>query len=248
MQQEAILISVVLPTLNAAQWLPHCLASLAQQSFKNFEVLVVDGGSTDETPTWVDQFSASSKLNVHWYQEPDLGVYSAMNWGYQHARGRWCYFLGADDVMHSPDVLGQMASVLIQSDADFVYGDVLMKSKRKRYCGPVTLDTLLFHKNVSHQAIFYTKALLERMGGYSTRYPVWADWDLNIRCFKTPGVKHQWVDQLVAVFDDLNGMSLAGDPVLSKELPKFSTGWMEYSPQQRGNTMPRKIKNWLGIA
>lgn len=247
MQHEAVLISVVLPTLNAAQWLPHCLTSLAEQSFKNFEVLVVDGGSRDNTERCVEQFSESSKLNIHWYQESDLGVYSAMNWGYQQARGRWCYFLGADDVMHRPDVLGRMATVLMQTDADFVYGDVLMKGKQKRYCGPVSLDTLLFHKNVSHQAIFYTKALLERMGGYSTRYPVWADWDLNIRCFKTPGVKHQWVDQLIAVFDDLSGMSLAGDPVFSKELPKFATGWKEFAPMQSRKTAIQKIKNWLGV-
>lgn len=66
---------------------------------------------------------------------------------------------------------------------------------------------------------------MARMVAYSLCYSVWADWDLNIRCFKTPGVKYLWVHQLIAVFDDLNGMSLAGNPVLSEELPKFSTEW-----------------------
>ena len=249
--QQDVLISVVVPTLNAAKWLPQCLASLSEQTFKHFEVLVVDGGSSDDTQQWVDQFASNSTPRIRWHQEDGLGVYSAMNWGYQNASGLWCYFLGADDVLHSPEVFERMADVLNQTKADLVYGDVLMKSKRRRYCGPVTLDTLLFHKNVSHQAIFYSKALLARMGGYSLRYPVWSDWDLNIRCFKTPGVVHLWVDQLIAVFNDENGMSVAGDPVLNKELPKFSIGQVEYVPKSKSNSSPtslaQQIKSVLGM-
>jgi glycosyltransferase involved in cell wall biosynthesis len=245
-QKNKVLFSVVIPTLNAGKWLSNCLGSLAAQSFKNFEVIVVDGGSADDTIRAVDFFRETSDLKLRWYQEQQLGVYPAMNLGYENALGSWCYFLGADDELHDPLVLQDIALELVKANADMVYGDVLMKSRSKRYCGEVTLDTLLFHKNIGHQAIFYSKALLERMGGYNDRYPVWADWDLNIRCFKTPGVKHVWLDRVVAVFDDQNGMSVAGDPVLSKELPKFSKGYRSYVPVYAKNRFIERLKKWLG--
>ncbi len=246
MQKNKALISVVVPTLNAGKWLPDCLESLAVQSYKNFEVVVVDGGSADNTMEVLEFFKATSNLQLLWHQEHQLGVYPAMNWGYENAVGSWCYFLGADDLLHDPMVFEDIALELMKTNADMVYGDVLMKSRNVRYCGEVTLNTLLFHKNIGHQGIFYSKALLARMGGYNNRYPVWADWDLNIRCFKTPGVKHKWVDRVVAVFDDQNGLSTEGDPVLSKELPKFSKGHNSYVPKYPKNKFIYKLKKWLG--
>ncbi len=240
---DSPLISVIIPTLNAGKFLRNCLDSLKQQSFEGFEILVVDGGSSDDTAAIsATCFMQPDMPHGRWYSEVGLGVYEAMNWGIQHAQGRWCYFLGADDQLADADVFKDIAGKLNAGTADMVYGDVIMKSKGRRYCGPVSLDTLLFHKNIGHQAIFYTRTLLLRMGCYSTRYPVWSDWDLNIRCLKTPGVRHEWVDRTVAMFNDVDGLSRSGDSILSRELPKFATGCSSFKAKKK---WPPALWRWL---
>lgn len=236
------LISVIIPTLNVGMLLRDCLDSLKQQSFKDFEILVVDGGSSDDTASVLAAcFMQRDMPKGRWHCEAGLGVYEAMNWGIRHAQGRWCYFLGADDLLADANVFQDVAEKLTAMTVDMVYGDVIMKSRGRRYCGPVSLETLLFHKNIGHQAIFYTRALLLRMGGYSTRYPVWADWDLNIRCMKTPGVEHRWIDRTIAIFNDVDGLSRSGDPILARELPKFATDHSLVNVEKKSSSLWR----WL---
>lgn len=221
MQQEAVLISVVLPTLNAAQWLPHCLASLAEQSFKNFEVLVVDGGSNDETLSICHDFSRNADFSILAIQDDGVGVYQAMNKGFNSAQGSWCYFMGADDILFDENVFNDLTEYLKDNSHDLVYGDVLLKSNLERYCGPSSIDALLNQRNICHQSIFYSKKILHRMGGYSLRYPFWSDWDLNLRIFKTPDIRTIWINRLIAIYNDQSGLSQQEDIIFAQELPVF---------------------------
>ncbi len=215
------LLTVIIPTRNAAADIETCLASLAGQRSRDFEVCIVDAQSTDGTIERASEQARRAGLSLFSISEPDAGVYDAMNKGVTHSRSDWVYFLGADDVLHDGQVLADVARCIAAQAADIVYGDVIEKRSGARYGGAFTLDRLLFEGNLCHQSVFYRRSLFERLGGYSARYPIWADWDFNIRCFRHPDLRSRWIDRLIAVYRERTGLSRVEDPVLRGELPVF---------------------------
>jgi glycosyltransferase involved in cell wall biosynthesis len=216
---SASLFSVVIPTRDAGADIDACLGSLRAQTYRGYEVCVVDALSADGTADKARAQAGGVGLALSCVSEPDTGVYDAMNKGIARARGEWLYFLGADDVLHDPGVLADVAGFIAATGADLVYGDVIEKHAGTRYGGPFDLERLLFECNLCHQAVFYRRALFERLGAYDTRYPVWADWEFNIRCFRAPETRARRMDRLIAVYNERSGVSRVEDPVFSRELP-----------------------------
>jgi glycosyltransferase involved in cell wall biosynthesis len=216
------LFSIVVPTLNVAPVVGDGLSSIARQSFGDLEVVVMDGGSNDKTLDVVAGFKSSlgDRLSVQTAQ--DAGVYDAMNRGVALARGDWLLFLGADDRLHGDDTLTQVAAFIrANSDNHLVYGDVILRSTSARCGGVFDLDALLFKRNICHQAIFYRRELFANLGPYNLRYPIWADWDFNIRCFSNPALVARHMDVVVADYNDTGGLSMKEDTELMKRLPVF---------------------------
>jgi hypothetical protein len=112
--------SIVIPAHNAARFLPDALASLAAQSCADWEALVVDDGSTDETLA-VARGVADARVRVH--TQPNRGVSAARNWGLAEATGEYIVFLDADDIL-LPGALERYAGAL-DADASLsaVYGE-----------------------------------------------------------------------------------------------------------------------------
>ncbi len=102
----APLISIVIATKNAASLLPRCLDSIRAQSFRDLEVLVADGASTDGT---LDVIRAYADVVTAWDSQPDTGPYAARNRMLPRAKGDWIYFLGADDWLLNSLALETMA-------------------------------------------------------------------------------------------------------------------------------------------
>ena len=107
-------ISVIVPTRNAASVIDACLESLRVQTYGGFEVLIVDAQSADETLDKVRAEAGRIGESLRCISEPDPGVYHAMNKGISIARHDWLYFLGADDVLHDPAVLADVATVIAE--------------------------------------------------------------------------------------------------------------------------------------
>jgi glycosyltransferase involved in cell wall biosynthesis len=125
------LISIITATFNAAEQLPHTLASLRAQTFRNFEWIVIDGGSTDGTPALLRD---AQDMLSYWVSEPDSGIYDAWNKGCARARGEWLMFLGAGDVLAAPDVFEGFLATLAASGKHrpLVYGRALLLSALDR--------------------------------------------------------------------------------------------------------------------
>lgn len=112
------LVSVVVPAYNAARYLDECLASICGQTHRNLEVIVVDDGSTDDTPEIIQGFSsADSRVSVLTQQNKYAGV--ARNNGFSQARGDYVIFLDADDVFE-PTMIEQMVERAEEACADVV--------------------------------------------------------------------------------------------------------------------------------
>jgi glycosyltransferase involved in cell wall biosynthesis len=214
--------SIIVPTFNVATTLPACLASITSQTCDDYELVLVDGGSTDGTPDIASGYSPTLDGRLVIHSGPDRGPYDAMNRGVEMASGAWLLFLGADDTLHAPDTLARVAAFIGEHEhSDLVYGDVILRSKSSRYAGAFDLDRLLFEQNICHQAIFYRRELFAGIGPYNLRYPLWADWDFNIRCFSNPALVTRYMDIVVADYNDLSGLSKREDEEFKKLLPRF---------------------------
>ncbi|BBY00460.1 glycosyltransferase family 2 protein [Mycobacterium seoulense] len=216
------MFSIIVPTLNVAATLPACLESVVQQTCSDFELVLVDGGSTDETLEIAKSFASDSSPQMLIHSAPDQGTYDAMNRGVSMANGTWLLFLGADDTVYEAETLKRVAAFIADHEpSDLVYGDVLLRSTSVRHAGAFDLDRLLYDTNICHQSIFYRRELFAGIGPYNLRYPVCADWDFNIRCFSNPALVARYMDIVVARYNDMSGVSMNKDKEFLKRLPVY---------------------------
>lgn len=230
------LISVVLPTYNSAALVDQALQSLAGQTWRDFEVVVSDGGSQDNTLDRVRTFTLRlPALTV--LSRPDRGVYDAINLGIQAARGQWCLVLGSDDRLHAADTLARIAECLLATDAPMVYGDVRMMAVNGhrvppggRYAGAMPLPRLL-RANICQQAIFYRRTLFEALGGFELDYPVLADWEFNLRvAFRFPT---EWVDIVITDYAATGLSAQRADPCAEAAIPELVRRHFLANPSDR---------------
>jgi glycosyltransferase involved in cell wall biosynthesis len=196
-------LSIIIPTFNSSGYIERCLQSIRIQTFRDYEIILQDGDSSDDTTRIAKGFrDANPGIDVKIFSEKDKGLYDAMNKGCSRASGEWLYFLGSDDELRDESVLSMVMGSQTLSRCDVIYGNVqaIGDSCAKDgsvYDGMFDLSKLLT-KNICHQAIFYRAAFLRRIGEYNTRYVVWADWDFNLRCWAN--TEFRYVDMIVANF------------------------------------------------
>jgi glycosyltransferase involved in cell wall biosynthesis len=196
--------SIIIPAYNAAKTIHAAISSILNQEFRNFELLVIDGGSTDDTATIVQSFADERIL---FRSEKDKGVYDAMNKGIGLATGEYLYFLGCDDTLYDSKVLQTIHEICLARPSHVIYGNVVFLSSRESYAGAFTLHRLLYEQNISHQAIFYRKDCFRQLGKFNLKYKISADWEYNIRCFMHPDFIIEYVGKPIAVYNDVDGLS-----------------------------------------
>lgn len=182
---ESPLFSIITITFNAAATLPATLKSVEQQSFADYEYLVVDGASTDGTVAIARASSAVTSVT----SEPDRGLYDAMNKGLRRATGRYLIFLNAGDALHAPDTLQKIARSVEETHPDIVYGETaLVDAQRtfiamRRLQAPDVLSVKSFRMGmlVCHQAFVVRRVIAPE---YDLHYRFSADYDWCIRCMQ----------------------------------------------------------------
>lgn len=122
-------VSVVVPSYNQARFVRDTLQSVLAQRGPTFELLVMDGGSTDGTIPVLNEFAG----RLHWESIPDQGVYEALNRGFSNAQGEYVGWLNSDDVYFSRDVLQRVVDEFEANPGiDVLFGDVAVISKDNR--------------------------------------------------------------------------------------------------------------------
>lgn len=171
------LISVIVPAYNAARFLPEAIASIRAQRWEPLEILLIDDGSTDETPA-----VASALEGVRAFRKPNGGAASARNFGLQEARGEWISFLDADDLW-PPDKLARLAPRL---EADPSLDVVTGRIQYVQMEGALWLEYRFERPDntVSHihlGAGLYRKRAFQRIGGFDESLSVGDDQDWFLR-------------------------------------------------------------------
>ena len=105
-KMDSPFFSIVVPAYNTAPYLPRCIGSLLDQPFRDFEILLVDDGSTDDTGTVIDTLAAKDH-RVRGFHIPHGGVSAARNQGLRMAKGSYVLFVDSDDAL-VPDALGHI--------------------------------------------------------------------------------------------------------------------------------------------
>lgn len=184
-------ISIVIPVLNRRDKIKPTLDSIARQTFRSVEVVLSDGGSSDQTVEFVLAELARSAVDVAVIISPGSSVYGAINLGIKIARGEWLYVLGSDDQLYDELVLQTVARRLRATAADVVYGDAWFeRSPGFLYGGPFWLNRFNV-SNICHQSIFYRAGAVKRLGViYNEKYRILADWDYNIKLFSRLRFEH----------------------------------------------------------
>lgn len=178
-----MILTIITINRNNAAGLERTMQSVAAQTLTDFEYVVVDGASSDESPEVIQQLASSFKGRIHWISEPDAGIYSAMNKGIRMASGDYVQFLNSGDCLVAEDVVERMCSVLEQ-DAfpSILYGNMLKltpdgRTRRDRcFAGkPITLKGFI-RGSLNHSPAYIRRTLFDKYGLYDESLKVVSDW------------------------------------------------------------------------
>jgi glycosyltransferase involved in cell wall biosynthesis len=234
--------TIIIPAFQSSAAIKNAIRSVREQSFHDWEVLVLDGGSTDGTLEIAFSFT-DPRIVVH--SAPDQGPYDAMNKGIDLASGVWLLFLGSDDVLTDQSVLQDMYGFLRNSRTSIMYGDARIQGGvswakgEKVYGGKFTLYRLL-RRNICHQAIFYKKSFLhQHQLRYNLTYPVSADWALNLRAWLIK--PFQYCPRIISTFT-AGGISSGGkDDGFQQSIPVL---YKQYMNNPYTNSLIRFLYGW----
>jgi glycosyltransferase involved in cell wall biosynthesis len=235
-----LFFSVIIPTYNSGSCLSKAIESVLRQTYTDFEIVLADGGSKDDTIAVAKSYN-DSRIQI--YSEPDKGVYDAMNKGMNWATGEWMYFIGSDDYFYNDNVLQTMAQQLQKTKHHVLYGNVLVQGNTgwatggQVYDGEFSFQKLL-GSNICHQSMFYRRSfILKHQLRYDLKYPVSADWDFNIACrLRT---EFSYTDTIIAFFN-AGGISTRerSDLFFLERKVKYADLYQKYKPsvlQRLGN-------------
>lgn len=193
------LITIITATYNAAEQLPGLIASLRQQTDREFEWIVVDGASSDST---VDILRASSDVLTRFISEPDFGFYHALNKAIASVKSKYYLVLGADDRLY-PNAIRLFCDAAVASGADIVAFavDVNGKVVLSRKGQPWRRGASAYISQHSVGTLIRT-ALHQRFGAYSNQFPVAADSYFIKTVMAAPGVKAEFSNFVAGSFAD----------------------------------------------
>jgi glycosyltransferase involved in cell wall biosynthesis len=177
------LFSIVTVVFNGARTLEATIESVSRQTFRDFEYIVLDGGSTDATVAILERRAPDIQ---YWKSEPDSGIYAAWNKALDVARGEWVAFLGADDVYYR-DALAEYARAIrlaavpglqyVSSRVHLVKNGKPVRTVGSQWAWPA----FSHHMTVAHVGSVHHRSLFKEYGRYDESYRISADYELLLR-------------------------------------------------------------------
>lgn len=197
-QMKVSLITVV---YNAEKYIEDCIKSVIAQTYQNIEYIIVDGASTDNTLSIVDQYK--SKI-THLVSEKDKGIYDAINKGLSLSTGQIVGVLNADDMLASADIIAEIVKCFEIQQSDAVYGNLnyvnsedTSKITRKWISKQFAKKDIEIGWMPAHPTFYVKRELFEKYGNYSLDFGTAADYELMIRFLYHSQVNATFLDQLI---------------------------------------------------
>ena len=200
-----MILSIITINRNNAAGLEKTMRSVASQIGGDFEYIVIDGASTDESVDVIRSFEASFGERLKWISEPDKGIYNAMNKGIGMAAGDYLQFLNSGDSLVSDDITMRMTEALKSKEyPSILYGNMLKdmsggKVMRDKGFAGKSISFLGFYTgSLNHPSSYIQKSLFEKYGCYDENLKIVSDWKWFLQAII--------LDMDVTLFD-MNGIS-----------------------------------------
>lgn len=199
-------LSIITINYNNRDGLRKTIESVVNQTWQDFEYIVIDGGSKDGSVEVIKEFADHID---YWISEPDKGIYNALNKGVVVAQGEYCNFMNSGDCFYASDTLERVFGT--NPTADIVCGNTY-SDHLKTPPQEITFD-FLFNESICHQCAFIRTTLMKKHG-YDEKYKIVADRKFFVQALLLDNCSYQAVDVNVVKYD-ITGFSSA-NPVQSR--------------------------------
>lgn len=201
------MISIITVTYNRAQMIRGAIEGVLRQKYKNYEYIIVDGASNDNTIDILKEYEFKFEGRMRWISEPDKGLYDAINKGIKMAKGNIVGIINSDDYFHRDDIFDIIANAFKDNNVGAIYGDerdvdekdhnrVIMYDK-SAYFQPWMYRIGLMPP---HQTFYARKELFDKYGYYKTDYKIAADFELMLRFAYINHVKFRYIPEALLTF------------------------------------------------
>lgn len=212
-------LSIITVNYNNAEGLRKTLASVAEQTYRDIEHIIIDAASTDGSIDVIKEYASASIHPVIWSSEKDKGIYDGMNKGIRKATGVYCQFLNSGDTLAAVDVTERMMAAM-ENGIDILYGDMLKIGLKKPFVdkGTDTDVTLkMFYSGcLNHSPAYIKRTLFDEYGYYDETLKICSDWKFYMQSIVLGKATTKHVDIVVTHFD-MNGISETRKDILNEE-------------------------------
>ena len=205
-------LSIITINRNNAVGLEKTMRSVAAQTFKEFDYIVIDGASTDGSVEVIKRYEAEFS-HLKWVSEPDSGIYNAMNKGLRMASGEYVQILNSADGLAADNVTEKMLHALDEKGKpSILYGNMIKcfpdgrKMVDKCFAGQEITMLGMFTGTLNHDPAYIRRDLFGKYGYYDETLKIVSDWKWYLQAIILGDEKPQYVDLNVTLFD-MTGIS-----------------------------------------
>ncbi len=218
-------ISIITVNYNNLEGLKKTIESVSNQTWQEFEHIIIDGGSTDGSAAYIE---SKTQLFEYWISEPDTGVYHAMNKGIAKASGEYLLFLNSGDHFYNNKVLAQNQQEI--KDRDIIYFNLQVVEEHKIFIKeyPEVLSFSYFVEDtLPHPATFIAKSTFGKTNFYKEDFKILSDWKFFIDSICRYNLSYKKINATLSTFY-IGGMSSNPSNRVLKENEKQQVLQEEY--------------------
>ena len=182
LHQKMPSVSIVIPVLNRAAYLPELFQTLEAVTYEQVEVVLVDNGSVDDSLALCRDFSQRTAKSVRVVEEPAPGACAARNRGLAECQSEWVYFFDSDDLMSASFLSEVMPSA---ADCDMLVVPTMQqvgeRTARRDFVVSDAVASQILSSSLNTQGMLWRTQFLKSIGGWNESLLIWNDWELAIR-------------------------------------------------------------------
>lgn len=208
-----MILSIITINRNNVAGLEKTMRSVADQSYRDFEYIVIDGASTDGSIEVIERYAKEFGPRLIWISEPDSGIYNAMNKGMRMATGDYFQILNSGDCLASADVTERMLSELAKESAtSILYGNMIKcfpdgrRVVDRSFRGRTITMLDMYTGTLNHDPTYIRRDLFDKYGCYDEHLKIVSDWKWFFQVIIQGGEQPRYTDIDVTLFD-MGGIS-----------------------------------------
>jgi len=203
-------LSIITVNLNNKAGLIDTAKSVVAQTWTDYEWIIIDGGSTDESVDVIKEYAEKTDKLVYWCSEPDGGIYQGMNKGIEKASGEYCWFLNSGDYAYKNTTLEEVFAV--EFGEDIVYGDInyiypekykikyIYSIRNNKNKNPYLIKNWGLNSVIFHSSSIIKKKLFISLGYYNLYYSIAADMEFFFKAIFKYSVRIKYIDIIFSTF------------------------------------------------